>query len=139
MKKGIIAAGIIAAGAIVSAQANASCDTLIHSLSQRIQHNGVPANGFNLRAVPRDQVNDADGQVIGNCENSRYQVVYSRSGKHFSRQAPAAQHHHFRNKAHPQPDDAARQQIKRTGPAKQAPSVNKGAPSVTPTGAAGNN
>ncbi|MGJ8524433.1 hypothetical protein LMG33818_000141 [Halomonadaceae bacterium LMG 33818] len=139
MKKGIIAAGIIAVGTIVSAQANASCNTLIHSLSQRIQHNGVPANEFNLRAVPRGQVNDADGQIIGNCENASYQVVYSRSGRSYARQAPATQQHHYRNRAHPRPDNASEQHINRTGPATDAPSINKGAPSVTPSGAAGNN
>jgi|GEM_PF-4228450 len=139
MKKGIIAAGIIAAGAIVSAQANASCDTFINSLSQRIQHNGVPANEFNLRAVPKGQVSDADGRVIGNCDNASYQVVYSRTGRSDIRQAPAHPHHHYRNKAHPQPNNASEQHISRTGPASDAPSVNKGAPSVTPSGAAGNN
>lgn len=79
-----ILTGLAIGGLLISSQAFASCDTFISSLSQRIQNNGVPANEFSLQAMSPSAAHQAEGKIIGNCNNDSQLVVYKRSGRDYS-------------------------------------------------------
>lgn len=58
--------------------AMASCESVKADINQRIINNGVPASGFSLEIVPNDQVDQANGQVVGHCESDTHKIVYKR-------------------------------------------------------------
>jgi hypothetical protein len=58
--------------------ANAGCDEVVESIQQKIVNNGVPAANFTLTVVENDQVAQADGKVVGTCENDSKKIIYTR-------------------------------------------------------------
>ncbi|EKT56172.1 DUF1161 domain-containing protein [Providencia sneebia] len=58
--------------------AQASCESVIEEIKQKIINNGVPADNFSLVAVPNDEAEKAEGQVVGHCENETYKIIYTR-------------------------------------------------------------
>ncbi len=60
--------------------AQASCDSVEASISQKIGANGVAASDFTLEVVPNDRVDSAQGLVVGHCENDSQKIVYRRNG-----------------------------------------------------------
>lgn len=58
--------------------AQASCESVIEEIKQKIINNGVPAENFSLVAVPNDEVDASKGQVVGHCENDSYKIIYTR-------------------------------------------------------------
>ncbi|EFM20696.1 MULTISPECIES: DUF1161 domain-containing protein [unclassified Pantoea] len=70
--------------------AQASCESVKADISQKIIQNGVPESGFSLDVVANDQVDQADGQVVGHCENDTQKIVYKRSGRDDEASVPAS-------------------------------------------------
>ncbi|ELX8378141.1 DUF1161 domain-containing protein [Providencia vermicola] len=58
--------------------AQASCESVIEEIKQKIINNGVPADNFSLVAVPNDEVDQTQGQVVGHCQNETYKIIYTR-------------------------------------------------------------
>ncbi len=50
---------------LVPVFAQASCESVIEEIKQKIINNGVPADNFSLVAVPNDEVDSSKGQVVG--------------------------------------------------------------------------
>ncbi|CDG47595.1 DUF1161 domain-containing protein [Serratia symbiotica] len=79
MKKTLVLGALLLASTpLVAMVAMASCESLKAKISQKIVNNGVPESGFKLDIVPNDQVSQASGQVVGNCENDTQKIVYIR-------------------------------------------------------------
>lgn len=64
--------------ALAPAFAQASCESVIEEIKQKIINNGVPADNFSLVAVPNDEVDSSKGQVVGHCQNDSYKIIYTR-------------------------------------------------------------
>ncbi|MEG0278968.1 MAG: DUF1161 domain-containing protein [Morganella sp. (in: enterobacteria)] len=64
--------------ALVPAMAQASCESVTEEISQKIISNGVPAEGFTLTVVPAESAAQAEGQVVGNCDNETQNIIYFR-------------------------------------------------------------
>ncbi len=64
--------------ALSPAFAQASCESVIDDIKQKIINNGVPEDSFSLVAVPNDEVDPSKGQVVGHCQNDAYKIIYSR-------------------------------------------------------------
>lgn len=58
--------------------AQASCESVIEEIKQKIINNGVPADNFSLVAVPNDEADQTQGQVVGHCQNETYKILYTR-------------------------------------------------------------
>lgn len=58
--------------------AQASCESVIEEIKQKIINNGVPADNFSLVAVPNDEAEQTQGQVVGHCQNETYKIIYTR-------------------------------------------------------------
>lgn len=58
--------------------AQASCESVIEDIKQKIINNGVPADNFSLVAVPNDEVDPSKGQIVGHCQNDSYKIIYTR-------------------------------------------------------------
>lgn len=58
--------------------AQASCESVIEEIKQKIINNGVPADNFSLVAVPNDEADQTQGQVVGHCQNETYKIIYTR-------------------------------------------------------------
>ncbi|MGG4607145.1 DUF1161 domain-containing protein [Providencia sp. Me31A] len=58
--------------------AQASCESVIEEIKQKIINNGVPVDNFTLVAVPNDEVDASKGQVVGHCQNDSYKIIYTR-------------------------------------------------------------
>ncbi|EJD6081110.1 MULTISPECIES: DUF1161 domain-containing protein [Providencia] len=58
--------------------AQASCESVIEEIKQKIINNGVPADNFSLVAVPNDEADSSKGQVVGHCQNDSYKIIYTR-------------------------------------------------------------
>lgn len=58
--------------------AQASCESVIAEIKQKIINNGVPADNFSLVAVPNDEAEQSQGQVVGHCQNETYKIIYTR-------------------------------------------------------------
>nr|WP_283125152.1 MULTISPECIES: DUF1161 domain-containing protein [Providencia] len=58
--------------------AQASCESVIEEIKQKIINNGVPADNFSLVAVPNDEAEQSQGQVVGHCQNETYKIIYTR-------------------------------------------------------------
>ncbi|AFH91962.1 TPA: DUF1161 domain-containing protein [Providencia stuartii] len=76
MKKRLIFPALCLLVAPVLAQA--SCESVIEEIKQKIINNGVPADNFSLVAVPNDEAEQAQGQVVGHCQNETYKIIYTR-------------------------------------------------------------
>lgn len=58
--------------------AQASCESVIQDIKQKIINNGVAENAFKLEAVPNDEADNAGGQIVGHCQNETYKIIYTR-------------------------------------------------------------
>lgn len=65
--------------ALAPAFAQASCESVVDNIKQKIISNGVPEDGFSLVVVPNDEVEPSKGQVVGHCENDSFKIVYTRN------------------------------------------------------------
>lgn len=63
---------------LAPAFAQASCESVIEEIKQKIINNGVLADNFSLVAVPNDEAEQAQGQVVGHCQNESYKIIYTR-------------------------------------------------------------
>ena len=76
MKKLIALSAVLFAVSPVMAQA--SCESVTEEISQKIISKGVPADGFTLTVVPAEEAAQAEGQVVGNCNNETQNIIYLR-------------------------------------------------------------
>lgn len=72
---------LIATLLAVPVLAQASCESVKADISQKIIHNGVAESDFTLEIMPEGQANQADGMVVGHCENDSQKIVYKRTGR----------------------------------------------------------
>lgn len=56
----------------------ASCESVVQEIKEKIMNNGVPEDGFKLETVLSENASQAGGQVVGNCDNESYQIIYTR-------------------------------------------------------------
>lgn len=59
--------------------AHASCESVLEEIKQKIINNGVSADNFSLVAVPNDEAEQSQGQVVGHCQNETYKIIYTRN------------------------------------------------------------
>lgn len=55
-----------------------ACQDVRDRIAQNIESNGVEPMGYSLQVIPTADADQADGQIVGHCENNRYQIVYQR-------------------------------------------------------------
>lgn len=80
MKKFLIAftASIFMFGAPLTSFA-ATCDEIIAEISQKIVNNGVPESSFQLSAIPVEQDDPVNGQIVGSCGQGSQKIIYTKS------------------------------------------------------------
>ncbi|EPL9568159.1 DUF1161 domain-containing protein [Providencia rettgeri] len=76
MKRKIIVAALVAFVAPVIA--NASCDSVVEEITQKIINNGVPEESFTITVVPNEEAASQQGTVVGNCLNETQQIIYTK-------------------------------------------------------------
>ncbi|WP_272518464.1 MULTISPECIES: DUF1161 domain-containing protein [unclassified Providencia] len=76
MQRKIIVAALIAFVAPVIA--NASCDSVVEEITQKIINNGVPEEGFTITVVSNEEAASQQGTVVGNCSNETQQIIYTK-------------------------------------------------------------
>lgn len=76
MQKKIIIATFLAL--LTPAIANASCESVIEEIKQKIINNGVPEDNFTLVSVHNDDDSSESGTVVGNCLNETYKIIYTK-------------------------------------------------------------
>ncbi|HGN1705619.1 TPA: DUF1161 domain-containing protein [Providencia rettgeri] len=74
MQRKIIVAALVAFVAPVIA--NASCDSVVEEITQKIINNGVPEDGFTITVVSNEEAASQQGTVVGNCSNETQQIIY---------------------------------------------------------------
>ncbi|EJD6377096.1 DUF1161 domain-containing protein [Providencia rettgeri] len=76
MQRKIIVAALVAFVAPVIA--NASCDSVVEEITQKIINNGVPEEGFTITVVSNEEAASQQGTVVGNCSNETQQIIYTK-------------------------------------------------------------
>ncbi|MGF7419662.1 DUF1161 domain-containing protein [Providencia rettgeri] len=76
MQRKIIVAGLVAFVAPVIA--NASCDSVVEEITQKIINNGVPEESFTITVVSNEEAASQQGTVVGNCSNETQQIIYTK-------------------------------------------------------------
>lgn len=76
MQRKIIVAALVAL--IAPVIANASCDTVVEEITQKIINNGVPEEGFTITVVSNEEAASQQGTVVGNCLNETQQIIYTK-------------------------------------------------------------
>lgn len=66
------------AGLMIPTFSQANCASTLQAIAAKIQHNGVPRDGFTLRVAPK--TTPASSQVVGHCEGGK-PIVYQRKAK----------------------------------------------------------
>jgi hypothetical protein len=75
MKTLIVIAALLAAPAVMRAQAAKSCDDLKAEIAKKIEANGVKA--YSVDVVDKDA--QAGGKVVGTCGGGTKRIIYSRT------------------------------------------------------------
>lgn len=76
MQRKIIVAALVAfVGPVI---ANASCDSVVEEITQKIINNGVPEEGFTITVVSNEEAASQQGTVVGNCSNETQQIIYTK-------------------------------------------------------------
>ncbi|GHC20168.1 hypothetical protein GCM10010082_09990 [Kushneria pakistanensis] len=55
-----------------------ACQDVRDRIAQNIESNGVEHMGYSLEVIPTADADQAEGQIVGHCENNQYQIVYKR-------------------------------------------------------------
>ncbi|EQC1412911.1 DUF1161 domain-containing protein [Providencia rettgeri] len=76
MQRKIIVAALVAFVAPVIA--NASCDSVVEEITQKIINNGVPEESFTITVVSNEEAASQQGTVVGNCSNETQQIIYTK-------------------------------------------------------------
>lgn len=76
MQRKIIAAAFVALVAPVVV--NASCDSVVEEITQKIINNGVPEDGFTITVVSNEEAASQQGTVVGNCLNETQKIIYTK-------------------------------------------------------------
>ncbi|MBK5142342.1 DUF1161 domain-containing protein [Budviciaceae bacterium BWR-B9] len=75
----------------------ATCDEIKAEIAQKIINNGVPESGFQLSVVPVEQAEQTGETVVGNCEQGKQKIVYSKH--HVAEATPVASDNSISEKA----------------------------------------
>ena len=59
--------------------ANASCDSVVEEITQKIINNGVPEGSFTIVVVSNEEAASQQGTVVGNCSNETKQIIYAKN------------------------------------------------------------
>lgn len=76
---------ILISGAVRAEEVPAPCLSLKDNIARKIIRNGVPAVDFTLNIVPKEEVGQVDGKVVGNCGYGSHRIMYIR-GKNINPQ-----------------------------------------------------
>ncbi|MCW2255000.1 Xaa-Pro aminopeptidase [Providencia alcalifaciens] len=76
MQKKIIIAALVAFLSPVIA--NASCDSVVEEITQKIINNGVPEDSFTVVVVSNEEAASQQGTIVGNCSNETQQIIYTK-------------------------------------------------------------
>jgi hypothetical protein len=87
MKTLVVIAALLAAPAVMHAQAAKSCDDLKAEIAKKIDANGVKT--YSLDVVDKDA--QADGKVVGACGGGAKKIVYNRTASSADASTPASQ------------------------------------------------
>lgn len=74
-RKIIIAAFVTLLSPII---ANASCESVVEEITQKIINNGVPEDSFTVVVVSNEEATSQQGTVVGNCSNETQQIIYTK-------------------------------------------------------------
>lgn len=55
-----------------------ACQEVRDRIAQNIESNGVEPMGYSLEVIPTADADQAEGQIVGHCDNNQYQIVYKR-------------------------------------------------------------
>ncbi|WP_456267283.1 DUF1161 domain-containing protein [Kushneria sp. AK178] len=55
-----------------------ACQEVRDRIAQNIESNGVEPMGYSLEVIPTADADQAEGQIVGHCNNNQYQIVYQR-------------------------------------------------------------
>lgn len=55
-----------------------ACQEVRDRIAQNIESNGVEPMGYSLQVIPTSDADQAEGQIVGHCDNNQYQIVYQR-------------------------------------------------------------
>ncbi|REC96222.1 DUF1161 domain-containing protein [Kushneria indalinina] len=55
-----------------------ACQEVRDRIARNIESNGVEPMGYSLEVIPTADADQAEGQIVGHCENNHYQIVYQR-------------------------------------------------------------
>ncbi|MCW2254390.1 hypothetical protein M2263_000481 [Providencia alcalifaciens] len=72
-KKLIIAAFLALVSPVI---ANASCDSVVEEITQKIINNGVPEDSFTVAVVSNEEAASQQGTIVGNCSNETQKIIY---------------------------------------------------------------
>ncbi|MFC0338638.1 Protein of unknown function [Kushneria avicenniae] len=61
-----------------------ACQDVRDRIAQNIESNGVEPMGYSLEVIPTADADQAEGQIVGHCDNNQYQIVYKRHYRHSS-------------------------------------------------------
>ncbi|WP_265494620.1 DUF1161 domain-containing protein [Providencia heimbachae] len=76
MKSKIIIAAFVAL--LTPVFANASCESVVEEITQKIINNGVPEESFTVVVVSNEEAASQQGAVVGNCSNETQQIIYTK-------------------------------------------------------------
>ena len=76
MQRKIIIAAFLAL--LAPAIANASCESVVEEITQKIINNGVPEDSFTVVVVSNEDAASQQGAVVGNCSNETNKIIYTK-------------------------------------------------------------
>lgn len=76
MKRKMIVAAFVAL--LTPIFANASCESVVEEITQKIINNGVPEESFTVVVVSNEDATSQQGAVVGNCSNETQKIIYTK-------------------------------------------------------------
>lgn len=71
-------AALFASASFATYAVESTCDAVKADITQKIINNGVPESAFELSLVPEAQAEQAEGKIVGSCDNGTQRVIYLR-------------------------------------------------------------
>ena len=95
-----------------------ACQDVRDRIAQNIESNGVEPMGYSLQVIPTADADQAEGQIVGHCDNNQYQIVYQR---------------HYRSNTAETMEDTSADENEIDGTSQPAPATNSDLPETSET------
>ncbi|WP_086622841.1 DUF1161 domain-containing protein [Kushneria konosiri] len=95
-----------------------ACQDVRDQIAQKIEANGVEPMGYSLQVIPTADADQAEGQIVGHCDNNQYQIVYQR---------------HYRSSTAETMEDTSADEDEIDGASQTAPVTNSDLPETSET------